>query len=348
MDVSSSIEMSTPGDGWSTLVEKGAVETTPLAASTMKKVDPPKKRTLLSKAGRLQPLNQSTNVLLAYRLDALSAMSTSNFVLAVICLFFCGLNIALVYFNYRLNRGDASEDDPSLCPITDKTFHLTEFWATFIFAIVEAFALVCTPKSLLNIYENPLVLKLVLFFNIVATLVPAMMVTINLELYEIISHELEYINEITMSFVDLVLLWSLCRRIGQDEVSTGPKLSSGFQSQDEPGVGGSDVRTSFVLAAVAAAVAVVQLGVYNGMGRTEDGDMVGEAAAHYLEFIFSIISSLITFWFTMDNKFIADKEIGQILYGNHQDCRLCADQSIQYIRSYSGQSTPQIYMQAGN
>ena len=335
--------MSVPGVGWSTLVEKGAVETTPLAASTMKKVEPSKKRKLLSKERRLQPLNQSTNVLLAYRLDALSAMSTSNFVLAVICLIFCGMNIALVYFNYRLNRDDASEDDP---PITDKTFHLVEFWATFIFAIVEAFALVCTPKSLLNIYENPLVLKLVLFFNIVATLAPAMLVTINLELYEILSHELEYINEITMSFVDLVLLWSLCRRLGQDEILTGPKLLSSSQGQDDLGVG-SDARTSFVLAVVAASVAVVQLGVYNGMGRTEDGDMVGEAAAHYLEFVFSIISSLITFWFTMDNKFIADKEIGQILYGNHQDCRLCADQSIQYIRSYSGQSIPQTYMQTG-
>ena len=91
---------------------------------------------------------------------------------------------------------------------------------------------------------------------------------------------------------------------------------------------------------VAMLVALIQLGVYNGMGRTPDGDMVGEAAAHYLEFLFSIISSLITFWFTMDNKFIADKEVGQILYGRHQDCRLCADQSIQYIRSYSGTNVP--------
>lgn len=229
--------------------------------------------------------------------------------------------------NYRLCRSDATDDDP---PISDLTFHLSEFWATFLFAIVEAFALVCTPKSMLNIYENPLMLKLVLFFNIVATFVPALMVTINLELYEIISHELEYLNEITMSFVDLVLLWSLVRRIGEDG-------SSGGSSE---GTFGRDARASLVMTLVAMLVAIIQLGVYNGMGRTPDGDMVGEAAAHYLEFLFSIISSLITFWFTMDNKFIADKEVGQILYGRHQDCRLCADQSIQYIRSYSGTNVP--------
>ena len=263
-----------PGVGWATATAPGAVETTPLKPFALSSAAPK-----VTAAARPQPLNVSTNVLLAYRVEALATMSSSNFVLAIMCLVFCGLNVALIYFNYRLNRGDATDDDP---PITDLTFHLTEFWATFVFAMVEAFALVCTPKSLVNIYENPLVLKLVLFFNIVATLVPALMVTINLGLYEIISHELEYVNEITMSFVDLVLLWSLCRRLGQSEGSVG--------------IGGTtnDARASLVMAFVATCVAVLQLGVYNGLGRTADGDMVGEAAAHYLEFVFSIISSLIT------------------------------------------------------
>ena len=34
------------------------------------------------------------------------------------------------------------------------------------------------------------------------------------------------------------------------------------------------------------------------------------------------------------------KEIGQILYGNHHDCRLCADQSMQLIKQYSGSGVP--------
>ena len=32
-------------------------------------------------------------------------------------------------------------------------FHLIEFWATFGFAIIEAYALLNTPKTLSNIYE---------------------------------------------------------------------------------------------------------------------------------------------------------------------------------------------------
>jgi hypothetical protein len=79
-----------------------------------------------------------------------------------------------------------------------------------------------------------------------------------------------------MSFVDLVLLWSLCGIEGRT----------------------START----ACVASVISLAQLAVYNCMGRTEDGDMVGEVPAHFLEFSFEIVSSLIAFWFCMDNK----------------------------------------------
>lgn len=76
-----------PGAGWSTQVQAGAVETTPLTPS---KTIKPRKAP--------QPLNISTNVLLGYRLDQLSQMANANFVLAILCLIFCGLNVALIYF----------------------------------------------------------------------------------------------------------------------------------------------------------------------------------------------------------------------------------------------------------
>ena len=131
-----------------------------------------------------------------------------------------------------------------------------------------------TTKSILNIYNNPLALRVILFFNIVAASMPAVLVSLNHEYFEIVSHEIEYCNELTMSFVDLVLLWSMCRFEG----------------------------TPTLIAGIASSVALVQLAVYNGMGRNEEGGMIGEVPAHHLKFTFEIISSLIAFWFVMDNK----------------------------------------------
>ena len=62
--------------------------------------------------------------------------------------------------------------------------------------------------------------------------------------------------------------------------------------------------------------------------------MVGEVPAHFCEFVFEIISSLIVFWFCMDNKFVADKEIGAIMYGAHNSCGICDAKSTEFRMSY--------------
>lgn len=84
-------------------------------------------------------------------------------------------------------------------------------------------------------------------------------------------------------------------------------------------------------------MAVVQLGVYNLLGYDEETQgMVGEVPGHFLEFSFEIISSLIAFWFCMDNKFVADKEIGLILYGSHQeDCQICENQATEFALDHN-------------
>ena len=242
------------------------------------------------------PLNTSQNVLLVYRLNEMRSLERVNFTLAIACLVYCGINIALIIVNYVNSK---HPDDP---PISDKAFHLLEFWATFCFAIVTCISLTSTPKSMLNIYNNPLTLRLILFFNIVASSMPAMLMTLNVEYFEVMSHQIEYLNELTTSFIDLVLLWSLCKLEGANAI----------------------------MAVIASIVACIQLAIYNGMGTTDDGEMIGEVPAHFLEFSFGIISSLINFAFCMDNKFVCKKEIGAILYGTHIDCNICRANSSEY------------------
>ena len=232
------------------------------------------------------------------------SMEDTNFALALLCLTYCGMNMALIVINHV--NSQEKEDGGGVPVVSEKTFHLLEFWATFVFAIVECISLTSTPKSLLTIYDSPIVLRLVLFFNIVASSLPAILMTLNHEYFEIISHEIEYMNELTMSFVELVLLWSLC--------------------EFEQGM-------SIILAGIASLVSIVQLAVYNGLGRDEEtGDMIGEVPAHHLEFAFGIISSLIAFWFCMDNKHVCGKEIGEILYGTHRDCTICYGNSNDFAK----------------
>ncbi|KAL9180478.1 hypothetical protein ACHAXT_010931 [Thalassiosira profunda] len=240
------------------------------------------------------PLNYSSNVL-----NEMRHMENVNFVLALACLVYCGINVALIVVNYVNSNHSV---DP---PVPEKAFHLLEFWATFIFAVVECVSLTSTPKSLMNVYNNPLVLRLVLFFNIVASSLPAVLISLNYEYFEIISHEIEYLNELTMSFVDLVLLWSLV---------------------------GIEKSTNVMMAGIASMVAIVQLLVYNGMGKDSDGDMAGEVPAHYLEFTVGIISSLIAFCFCLDNKFVCAKEIGEILFGTHHHCTTCNANSSEFVQ----------------
>ena len=250
-------------------------------------------------------LNTSQNVLLVYRLDEMRSLERVNFTLAISCLVYCGINIALIIVNYVNSQ---NQENP---PISERAFHLLEFWATFCFAIVTCISLTSTPKSILNIYNNPMTLRLVLFFNIVASSMPAMLMSLNTEYFEVLSHQIEYLNELTMSFIDLVLLWSLCKFEGANAI----------------------------MAVIASVVACIQLAIYNGMGRTDDGEMIGEVPAHFLEFTFGIISSLIGFAFCMDNKFVCKKEIGQILYGTHIDCTICRASSREYSGTYVTPST---------
>jgi hypothetical protein len=154
------------------------------------------------------------------------------------------------------------------------------------------------------------VLKAVLFFAIVVSLIPTLLVWCNVSTFEVPSHEIEYSNELTMSFVDLVLLASLVR-----------KHSSDGDVVNEPASGASS--SSVFIASTAMLIAVVQIVVYNSPFPS------AERNAHYLEFTFECISAIITAWFCVDNKFVADKEIHEIMYGDHRDCAVCHSKSLE-------------------
>ena len=276
--------MTEPGAGWAAPANPQPRETTPLRPPV------PQAR-----------LNVSTNVVLLFRLNELKELCFVNFVLACLTLLYLSVNVCLFWLNVLIKSDcdDGGDIHAARCgsPVSAYQYHLTEFWATFCYAGVEAFALVYTPRALSSISTRPLLLKVLLFFDVVATFVPACLVTANLERFERVAHEVEYSNELTMAFVNLVLLASLLRR-----------------RDDDPG---SDGRTTAWIAGGAAACAALQIVVYNS------GTPGCERNAHFLEFSFAILSSFVTFWFCLDNRSIGEEEILCILYGDHRDCSNC-------------------------
>ena len=242
-------------------------------------MDPPNERTpLLIPFEDVAPLNDSRNVLLLYRLQMFNAKSYVNFLLAMLCLVYVGINVVCLVLNSMPHAYLESHDT---------VFHRMEFWGTFMFSLVDVLSLIYSPKPLGRICDNPFALKLFVFFNVTASLIPAILITADLEHFEVLAHEIEYTNELTMVLIDLVILFSLVNE--SVSPSASPRISAG-------------------MVVVSGIVCVLQLVLYNLLP-----DTLNERVAHYFEFVFEMFSAGTLFWFCMDNKMLADMRIANIL-----------------------------------
>eukprot|EP00419_Tripos_fusus_P009185 CAMPEP_0172661642 /NCGR_PEP_ID=MMETSP1074-20121228/4831_1 /TAXON_ID=2916 /ORGANISM="Ceratium fusus, Strain PA161109" /LENGTH=247 /DNA_ID=CAMNT_0013477441 /DNA_START=67 /DNA_END=810 /DNA_ORIENTATION=+ len=222
--------------------------------------------------------------------SSLKSRSSVNFLLALAAVVYMAVNVVCYAINYF------DPDDPTVAVTSPLTFHLLEFWATFFFNVVEVLALIYSSRTLNKITASPTFLKLIFFLNVASSFIAALLVSINLEKFETVSHELEYANELIMATIDLILLGSLLTR----------RCQGGR-------VGIVQVRTTCGVV-IAVAIAIIQLFVYNGLTD-------GEQLAHYFEFTFEVLSAGITFWFTMDSKFLADATMRELLLA-------CQDQAV--------------------
>jgi len=240
-------------------------------------------------------LNSTTNVIVMVRANELIQMSRVNSILAITAVLFIAVNLVCIILNSYDN--DCDPDDPHCSPATTpQFFHNLEFWATFVFNTVDVFAISYSPKNLSSQYGNPTLLKLVVLFNVGMSFVSCLLVVINLEKFEVLAHEMEYANELTITIFDATILFMLVH--GRSH---------------EPSNKSNTCLSMLGLLAISM-VSIIQLVIYNCSGWTADGDSKGEQTAHYFEFVFGIVSAGITFWFTMDNKMSADQRLRQIMY----------------------------------
>lgn len=104
--------------------------------------------------------------------------------------------------------GSAANPDPAavagLQEAHHVAFHLTEFWGVAVFAVVQVYTTLYSPRSWSTIYPSPWLLKVVMCLGIVTSSTPALLISIDMLSFEAPSHQLEYANELCMGFIDLV------------------------------------------------------------------------------------------------------------------------------------------------
>ncbi len=138
-------------------------------------------------------LKWSHNVLLSVWISDLHQLATINLLLALACVINVAINIACIFM--VANKGATS----------DQVFHNIEFSASFVFALVQVLAVFYAFKVSTIIIARPWALKFVVLLNVAGTLLPALLVYVNLEKWETISHEIEYTNSLCSALVDLLM-----------------------------------------------------------------------------------------------------------------------------------------------
>lgn len=223
----------------------------------------------------------------------LQLRSSVNFFLGLGGVAFTAISVVL----FVLNTFDAVCQTSTPCfEATDKrTFHLIEFWSAFLFNVLNVFVMVFSEKDVSEQFYYPSIFKVVVLMNVGLSLVCATLVTINTDIFEFPSHQIEYSNELTMAVIETALVYSVVR----------VKEQSGLARV-----------AALVLAATGLVVPILQLALYNGLGFNEGNGLPeprGEVAAHYLEFTFDMVLGCMTAWFAFGNKLKMDAKVKELL-----------------------------------
>lgn len=190
----------------------------------------------------------------------------------------------MLFLLVRDHNDDAcgDPDDPTIprcgSSVSDQAFHRLDFWPTFFFAVVTACCFRTLPQSQ-NDHRSIPAMRVILVLEVGLAFVAAMLATLDLASFEIVSHEIEYVSELVRTLIDAMFLSSL--------------------------IGDRNYRFRRIISIV---VACAQLVTYNCLGE------YGEVASHYCEFTNGLASSIVTFWFCMDNKSKAEDEMYEIVH----------------------------------
>jgi hypothetical protein len=152
-------------------------------------------------------------------------------------------------------------------------FHMAEFWSAFLFALLEAFILLAS--NVLSVESTWQKLQVLLVgFNVVATLTPALLFIYSSELLEVPAHYMEYGAQITIAATNFIFI--------SQQVAGSSNSWRKFRVME------------FVFAMVVFAMAILKLLFFVPLIEVE---MEAERASHFFEFIGEMANSLFALLF---------------------------------------------------
>jgi hypothetical protein len=183
-------------------------------------------------------------------------------------LIYLGINIGLFGLNFK--DQDFIESNYYL------PFHLLEFWAIFVFTLIEAFVLVSTGTLKVNgSWLHRLQLGLA-GFDILYTLMIAIIFSMDPEVYEVPAHYMEYSAQVLITLINFVYVF-------------------GFGKTKSIKSGGSQ-QLQFGLAVIAFVMSIMQFLIYTEAIPTPPG---GERSGHFFEFSTESLNACMVLYYSI-------------------------------------------------
>lgn len=203
---------------------------------------------------------------------------------------YLGINLALFGLNFR--------DQDFIEEFYYLPFHLLEFWAVFVFTLIEGFVLVSTGTLQVN---GPLGQRLQIGlagFDILFTLIIAIIFTMYPEEYEVPTHWMEYSAQLFITLVNFVFVLNFSR-----------------MKQYQSGLVYKFRHVQTAVASLAFILSVLQFFVYSGIIPTPPGP---ERTAHFFEFITESLNAVVVLWFSVLAYLQMDRLLASHYTGMHE------------------------------
>jgi len=225
------------------------------------------------------------------RLNKLQQLGDINLGLAVASILYFAISMVLLLVS--------AWPEPHL--VDSGVFHTLDFGSNFFFALIEVLTLAYSPERR---FSAPKLLRILMFLSVCSTSVALLLIILNRATFEVVAHNIDYLNDFTVALVDSLLVSTVVR---------SPASHPGQRVNPESGLRACARPVAVIATLVPVTLSFAQVLIYNVLGVDLRGHLLGERPAHVVEFIFNGVGAAINFWFCLDSRNLTEELTRQIM-----------------------------------